>query len=84
MKTRANCRVWGAGHRTIARLDGVAREALYDIAGRRGCTVSDLLTEIDRKRQGSTLAVATRSYVVAHYRAMMQAAMCGDTGMIAR
>jgi predicted DNA-binding ribbon-helix-helix protein len=84
MKTIANCRIWGAGHRTIARLDGVAREALDDIAGRRGCTVSDLLSEIDHEREGSTFAVATRSYVVAHYRAMMRAAMCGDAGTVAR
>ena len=83
MKTIANCRIWGAGHRTIARLDGVAREALYDIAGRKGCTVSDLLTEIDHDRKGSNFAAATRSYVVAHYRAMMQVAMSGDAGTVA-
>jgi predicted DNA-binding ribbon-helix-helix protein len=84
MKIIANCRIWGAGHRTIARLDRVAREALSDIAGRRGCTVSDLLVEIDHERKGSNFAAATRSYVVAYYRSMMQTASRGDTGSVAR
>jgi predicted DNA-binding ribbon-helix-helix protein len=80
MKPIANCRIWGARHRISIRLDRVAREALSDIAGRMGCTVNDLLTEIDRKRQGSTLAAATLSYVVAYYRAIMQAELQGDAG----
>jgi predicted DNA-binding ribbon-helix-helix protein len=84
MKRLAKRHVWGAGNRASSRLDGVAREALYDIAGRKSCTVDDLLSEIDREREGSNFAVATRSYVVAYYRAMMQAALRGDAGNVAR
>ena len=85
---KAKCRVWRAGHRASIRLasirlDRVAGEALHDIAGRKGCTVDDLLAEIDRKRIGSNFAAAVRSYVVAYYRAMMRAALQGDAGRIA-
>jgi predicted DNA-binding ribbon-helix-helix protein len=83
MKTIAKRSVWGAGHRSSIRLDGVAREALYDIAGRKGCTIDDLLTEIDRGRGDSNFAAATRRYVVAYYRAIMQTALHGDAGRIA-
>jgi predicted DNA-binding ribbon-helix-helix protein len=84
MKTVVRCSHWGAGHRGCIRLDGVAREALGDIAGRKGCTIDDLLAEIDRGRGGVNFAAATRRYVVAYYRAMMQAALHGDAGRIAR
>ena len=84
MKRLGKRSIWGAGHQTGIRLDRAAREALYDIAGRKGCTVSDLLTEIDHDREGSDFAAATRSYVVAYYRAMMQAAMRGDAASVAR
>ena len=77
MKTITKRRVWGAGDRVNVRLDGVAREALHDIAGRKGCTLNDLLAEINRERGCSNFATATRSYVVAHYRAIMQAALRG-------
>jgi predicted DNA-binding ribbon-helix-helix protein len=59
MKSIAKRRAWGAGHRISIRLDRIAREALYDIAGRKSCTVGDLLSEIDRKREGSNFAAAT-------------------------
>jgi predicted DNA-binding ribbon-helix-helix protein len=84
MKTITKRRVWGAGHRASIRLDRVAWEALHDIAGRKGCTVDDLLAEIDRERVGSNFAAAARSYVVAYYRAMMQAALQGNASCIAQ
>jgi predicted DNA-binding ribbon-helix-helix protein len=84
MKTLERRRIWGGGHGNGTRLDGVAREALYDIAARKRCTVDDLLTEIDRERRGVSFATATRSYVVAYYRAKMQAALRGDAERIAR
>jgi predicted DNA-binding ribbon-helix-helix protein len=79
MKTIEKCSVWG----TAIRLDRVAWEALYDIAGRKGCTLDDLLTEIDRERDGSNFAAATRRYVVTYYRARMQAALRGNAAAIA-
>ena len=84
MKTLQKRRVWGAGCGSSTRLDRVAREALFDIAGRRRCTVDNLLTEIDRERRGASFATATRSYVVAYYRARMQAALRGDAERVAR
>ena len=84
MKTLEKRRVWGAGYGNSTRLDRVAREALYDIAGRKRCTVDDLILEIDRERRGANFATATRSYVVAYYRARMQAALHGDAERIAR
>jgi predicted DNA-binding ribbon-helix-helix protein len=84
MKTITKRKVWGAGHRASIRLDGVAQDALSDIASRKGCTVSDLLAEIDRERDGSNFAAATRSYVVDYYRAIMQAALRGDAASAVR
>jgi predicted DNA-binding ribbon-helix-helix protein len=78
MKTIIKGRVWGPEYRISIRLDSVAREALHDIAGRRGCTVNDLLAEIGRERKDSNFAAATRRYVVAYYRARMQTALRGD------
>ena len=84
MKRPAKRSIWGAGHGNGTRLDRVAREALFDIAGRERCTVDDLLMEIDRERRGVSFATATRSYVVAYYRARMQAALHGDAERVTR
>ena len=84
MKRPAKRSIWGAGNRASARLDGVAREALYDIAARKRCTVDDLLLEIGRERRGASFATATRSYIVAYYRARMQAVLCGNAERVAR
>jgi predicted DNA-binding ribbon-helix-helix protein len=78
MKMITKGRIWGAGYRISIRLDTVAREALYDIASQRGCTVNDLLAEIGRERKGLNFTAATRRYVVAYYRARMQTALRGD------
>src|SRR5690349_8093450 len=83
MKTVARRGVWGTGLGNSTRLDRVAREALFDIAGRRRCTVDDLLLEIERERRGANFAAATRSYVVAYYRARMQAALRGNAERVA-
>ena len=58
-----------AGHRTSVRLEPVMWEALADIAGRRGRTVNELVTEIDRDRSASSLTAAIRVYIVDYYRA---------------
>jgi predicted DNA-binding ribbon-helix-helix protein len=67
-----------AGHSTSVRLETVMWEALHDVACRKGCSVDDLVTDIDNERRGLSLAGAIRHYVVAHYHAMMQAALCGN------
>ena len=67
-----------AGRWTSVRLETVMWEALYDVACRKGCSVDDLVTDIDDERRDLNLACSIRRYVVAHYRAMMQAALRGD------
>jgi hypothetical protein len=85
MKTIANCSIWGARHRVSILLDRVAerRFPILPVEGAVLLTI-DLLTEIDHKRQGSTFAAATRSYVVAYYHVIMQAALQGDAGSLVR
>ena len=83
MKTLEKRGIWGARYGNTTRLDRVAREALYDIAGRKRCTVDDLLLEIERERRGTNFATATRSYVVGYYRGRMQAALHGDAERVA-
>ena len=62
-----------AGHRTSVRLEPVMWEALADIAGRRGQTVNEVVTEIDRDRSASSLTAAIRVYIVDYYRSAASA-----------
>jgi predicted DNA-binding ribbon-helix-helix protein len=78
MKGLAKHRVPAAGHRIGVRLGSAMWEALGDIAHQTGSSVSALVTEIDRERKQQKLDVAIRNYVVAYYRAIMQAALHGD------
>jgi len=57
------------GRRTSVRLEPVMWEALKDIARRQEVTVHDLVTEIDRQREGSSLTAAIRIHIVDFYRA---------------
>jgi predicted DNA-binding ribbon-helix-helix protein len=57
-----------AGRHTRIRLDIISWDALYDIARRKGCSVRELIAEIDREREKPNLSVAIRSYVVEYYR----------------
>jgi len=43
-------------------------DALNDICRRRGITVHDLVTAIDRERTASSLTAAIRVYIVDFYR----------------
>ncbi len=56
-----------AGHATSVSLEMAFWEALGEIAGRRGLSVSAVLTEIDAARQGN-LASAIRVFVLANCR----------------
>jgi predicted DNA-binding ribbon-helix-helix protein len=67
-----------AGRWTSLRLETVMWEALHDVACRKGCSVDDLVTDIDDERRDLNLAGAIRHYVMAYYRAMMQAALRDD------
>jgi predicted DNA-binding ribbon-helix-helix protein len=57
-----------AGHRTSVRLEPLMWEALRDIARLQGVGLNDLVTEIDRRRQASSLTAAIRVYIVGFYR----------------
>ena len=78
MKRLAKRSVLIAGRRTRVRLGSAMWEALEDIAQQTGSSVSALVTEINRERRQQKLDAAVRDYVVAYYRAVMQAALHGD------
>src|SRR5438477_11155763 len=62
-----------AGHRTSVRLEPVMWEALQEIARRQETNINQLVTEIDRRRNSSSLTAAIRVYIVAFYRSAASA-----------
>ena len=71
-----------AGHRTSVRLEPVMWEALQEIARRQETNINQLVTEIDRQRNSSSLTAAIRVYIVDFYRSA--AAARGDRAAEAR
>jgi predicted DNA-binding ribbon-helix-helix protein len=57
-----------AGRRTCVRLEPLMWEALREITRLRGMSLNDLITEIDRTREASSLTAAIRVYIVNFYR----------------
>src|SRR5258708_29556519 len=57
-----------AGHRTSVRLQPTMWEALREIARQRETNLNELVTEIDRRRDASSLTAAIRVYIVDFYR----------------
>jgi predicted DNA-binding ribbon-helix-helix protein len=57
-----------AGHRTSISLENAFWEALRDLAIGRSISVNQLVTEIDRARQGN-LSSAIRTHVLLSHRA---------------
>ncbi len=57
-----------AGHRTSVRLEPTMWEALREIARQRETNLNELVTEIDRRRDASSLTAAIRVYIVDFYR----------------
>ena len=57
-----------AGHSTSVSLEDEFWQALRDIARERGQSLSALLTEVDRGRQGRSLASACRIYVLQYFQ----------------
>jgi len=56
------------GHRTSVRLEPMMWDALREITLLRGVSLNDLVTEIDRDREASSLTAAIRVYIVEYYR----------------
>lgn len=57
-----------AGHSTSVSLEDEFWQALRGIARERGVSLSSLLTEVDRKREGRSLASACRIFVLKHFQ----------------
>jgi predicted DNA-binding ribbon-helix-helix protein len=57
-----------AGHRTSVRLEPVMWEALREIARAEQGGLNDLVTQIDRRRNGLSLTAAIRVHIVDFYR----------------
>src|SRR5438105_13165713 len=62
-----------AGHRTSVRLEPVMWEALQEIARQQQTNTNQLVTEIDRQRNASSLTAAIRVYIVDFYRSAVAA-----------
>jgi predicted DNA-binding ribbon-helix-helix protein len=57
-----------AGRRTSVRLEPPMWEALQEVAAREGKPVNDIVTDIDRTRNESTLTAAIRVFLLRYYR----------------
>ena len=57
-----------AGHRSSVRLEPLMWDSLRDIARRRGVGLNELVTQIDERREASSLTAAIRVYIVDFYR----------------
>jgi len=67
--TLVNRNVTVAGRRTSMRLEPAMWEALHQICTREGKSLKELVTEIDRHRQESSLTAAIRVYLLRYFRA---------------
>ena len=66
-----------AGHRTSVRLEPVMWEALQEIARQQDTNINQLVTEIGRRRNSSSLTAAIRVYIVDFYRSAAAHAQSG-------
>ena len=67
--TLINRNVTVAGRRTSMRLEPAMWDALQQICRREGKTLNELVTEIDRQRQESSLTAAIRVYLLLYFSA---------------
>jgi hypothetical protein len=63
-KSRAEERLDKVVRLANARLEIVMWTALHDVARRKGCSVDDLVTEIDAERKSRNLGAAIRNHLV--------------------
>ena len=56
------------GHKTSVSLEDAFWKELREIASAKSCTLSDLVAEVDRKRNVGNLSSALRVYVLQHVR----------------
>ena len=61
------------GHKTSVSLEEPFWQAVREITGARAITVSELLREIDQKRDNANLSSAVRVFVLEHVRQAAEA-----------
>ena len=57
-----------AGHQTSISLEELFWKSLKEIAKQRRTTLTDLVADIDKSRDGGNLSSAIRLFVLQHYR----------------
>ena len=67
-----------AGHKTSVSLEEAFWNGMKEISGERNMTLSELVGEIDGKRQQGNLSSAIRLFVLDHFKSRATAAG-GDT-----
>ena len=58
------------GHKTSVSLEESFWSDMKDIAGQRGMTLSELVSEIDKNRQQGNLSSAIRLFVLDHFKSL--------------
>jgi predicted DNA-binding ribbon-helix-helix protein len=67
-----------AGHKTSVSLEEAFWNGMKEISGERNMTLSELVGEIDSKRQQGNLSSAIRLFVLDHFKSRATAASGGD------
>jgi predicted DNA-binding ribbon-helix-helix protein len=67
-----------AGHKTSVSLEEAFWNGMKEISGERNMTLSELVGEIDGKRQQGNLSSAIRLFVLDHFKSCASAASGGD------
>jgi len=69
-----------AGHKTSVSLEEAFWNGMKEISGERNMTLSELVGEIDGKRQQGNLSSAIRLFVLDHFKSRAAGASSGGEG----
>jgi len=69
-----------AGHKTSVSLEEAFWNGMKEISGERSMTLSELVGEIDSKRQQGNLSSAIRLFVLDHFKSRAAGASSGGDG----
>jgi predicted DNA-binding ribbon-helix-helix protein len=72
------------GHKTSVSLEESFWSGMKDIAGQRGTTLSELVSEIDKNRQQGNLSSAIRLFVLDHFRSGASSPRAGHAQVLAK
>jgi predicted DNA-binding ribbon-helix-helix protein len=67
-----------AGHKTSVSLEEAFWNGMKEIASLRNMTLSELVDEIDSKRQKGNLSSAIRLFVLDHFKSCAHESLCLD------